>query len=151
MNIETAKEVFTLVVNYDQTLKKMIEAGKYDLVNRCITEENFPLSNELAGKKTSVSAKLFHFDRSISSEDAISEMDRAGYRPATLAELLALGEAQPELQRQFPIIALGSVWRDAYGDRDVPELSVDGYERRLFLDWFDRDWDARCRFFAVRK
>jgi undecaprenyl-diphosphatase len=53
--------------------------------------------------------KLFHFNRDISSEDAIAEMDKDGFRPATLAELLALGEAQPELQKQFPIIALSSV------------------------------------------
>ena len=78
-------------------------------------------------------------------------MDEAGYRPATLAELLALGESQPELQRQFPIIALGSVWRGAFGRRRVACLYVPGYGRRLNLYYLDNDWRAHCRFLAVRK
>ncbi|HET6452428.1 MAG TPA: hypothetical protein VFI08_14010, partial [Spirochaetia bacterium] len=32
----------------------------------------------------------------------------AGYRPATLKELLAFGKANPDLQKDAPIIALGT-------------------------------------------
>lgn len=146
-----SEEGVMLVIDYSRTLQEMINAGNYGWTNSNITEKNFPISLEMTGKKVEVSAKLFHFNREISSEDAISEMDKAGYRPATLAEILALGEAQPKLQRQFPIIALGSVWRRADGNRDVPSLNVDGSGRRLYLDWFDGDWSADCRFLAVRK
>jgi hypothetical protein len=78
-------------------------------------------------------------------------MDKAGYRPATLAELLALGEAHPELQKEFPIVALGSIWHDADGNRDVPVLSFDGSRRKLFLNWFVNDWYVNFRFLGVRK
>lgn len=144
-------EEITLTVDYGRTVKQMIKAGKYNGVNSDITEKNFPLPTELIGQKTSVSGKLFHFGKDISSEDVIFEMDKSGYRPATLPELLALGEAHPDLQRQFPIIALGSVWRVAAGSRIVPALAVDGYGRKLHLFWFGPAWYVICRFFGVRK
>lgn len=130
------------------SLSDRIARGKYDWVNDYVTEEHFP---------TSISAdydaeyRLFHFDRDISSEVAIQEMEKEGFRPGTLAELLALGEAQPELQKQFPVIALGSLWRGSSGSRHVPALDWHGGRRELYLRWFGRDWDAPCRFLAVRK
>lgn len=150
-SIKNGDKEFNLSVDYSRTLQEMINAGNYAWANSDITEKNFPISPKMTGKKVEVSAKLFHFNREISSEDAISEMDKAGYRPATLAEMLALGEAQPDLQRQFPIIALSSVWRNANGGRYVPCLGGDDYERKLDLYWFGGGWSAYCRFFAVRK
>ena len=142
-----------LTVDYSQTVQEMINAGNYGWTHREITEKHFPLPTELNGKQVPVTnvTKLFYFNRNISSEAAISEMDKAGYRPATLAELLALGEAHPELQRQFPIVALGSVWRDTRDDRRVPVLDFGGNERRLSLRWFDYGWPGRCRFLGARK
>ncbi len=144
-------DVIKLVVDYTRTLKQMIADGNYDWVNGNVTEENFPIAKELKGKKVEVSTKLFHFNRSISSKDAIAEMDKDGFRPATLEELLALGEKHPELQRQFPIVALDSVWSDPDGNRFVPCLGVGGGGRELLLHWFGLDWGARYRFLAVRK
>jgi hypothetical protein len=144
-------EEISLAVDYSQTVEQMVAAGKYGWKNPNITEEHFPLPVELTGQKTVVSAKLFHFNRSISSDDAISEMDRAGYRPATLMELLVLGFILPGLQRQFPIVALGSIWLSADGHRYVPCLGVGDGKRGLDLDWFDSVWRACCRFLGVRK
>ena len=140
-----------LVIDYTKTLGQAIADGNYDWKNSDINTKNFPISPEMIGKKVEVSAKLFHFNRNISSEDAISEMDKAGYRPATLMELLVLGFLFPELQKQFPIIALGSFWRNACDDRYVPYLSVDGSERWLDLRWFWGDWIAYYRFLGIRK
>ena len=131
--------------------KQAIADGKYDWKNSDITTKNFPVSPEMIGKKSDISAKLFYFNRDISSDDAISEMDKAGYRPATLMELLVLGFLFPELQRQFPIVALGSVWRNANVNRYVPCLSAGNSRRGLNLGWLDSNWDACCRFLGVRK
>lgn len=140
-----------LVIDYTKTVEQVIADSNYDWKNDDITAQHFPVSPEMIGKKAEVSAKLFHFNRGISSDDVISEMDKAGYRPATLMELLVLGFLFPELQRQFPIVALGSVWHDAGDYRLVPYLDVYGYKRELDLSWFGRDWDAPCRFLGVRK
>jgi len=144
-------EEIKLTVDYSRTLKEMINAGNYGWANDDITEKNFPLPTKLLGKKITASTKLFHFDRRISSEDAISEMNKAGYRPATLAELLALGEAHPELQKEFPIVALGSVWRGEDGGHVVPVLGFGGHRRGLVLYWLGNVWPDVCRFFGVRK
>jgi len=138
-------------VDYSKTVEQAVADGKYDWKNSDVTAEHFPISPEMIGKKVDISGRLFHFDRNISSEDAIKEMDSDGCRPATLMELLALGVTHPELQRQFPIIALGSVWRDSDDRRQVPFLDVDDDDRGLSLYYFGSGWDASCRFLGVRK
>jgi hypothetical protein len=149
--VKEKTDEITFIIDYSRTVQEMIKAGNYDWTNSNITEKHFPLPTELKGKKVEVSSKLFHFNRPIGSKDAISEMDKAGYRPATLAELLVLGEAHPELQKEFPIVALGSVWRDVSDDRRVPVLGFGGYERRLGLRWFGLGWNDSYRFLGVRK
>ncbi len=140
------KGMITLTVDYSRTLKQMIADGDYNWENKNITERNFPVPAKMKGKKVEVSTKLFHFNRNISSEDAKKEMDKDGFRPATVFELLVLGATHPELQKQFSVIAL-----DSGGGRRVPYLVVDGDWRGLGLDWLDYDWNASCRFLAVRK
>lgn len=131
---------FDLVVDYSRTVREMVNAGNYDWINSDITEKNFPLPTELSGKKISMSSKLFHFNKDISSEDAIFEIKKAGYYPATLAELLALGENHPELQREFPIVGLGSVLYNVIDFKPVPVICSNDNERKLSLPWLDREW-----------
>jgi|AntRauTorcE11897_2_1112592.scaffolds.fasta_scaffold16261_3 hypothetical protein len=145
------KPTIVLTVNYSQNVEKMIANGNYNWQNSDITEKHFPLPAELIGKKVEISTKLYYCSKNISSKNAIAEMDKDGYRPATLAELLVLGETNPELQRQAPIIALGSVWQSASGSRYVPCLSVVDGRRGLRLSWFGGDWSASYSFLAVRK
>ncbi|MFZ2309916.1 MAG: hypothetical protein WAW11_00010 [Patescibacteria group bacterium] len=148
--IDVSGEII-LNVDYTKTIEQAIADGNYDWKNSDVTAENFPISPEMAGKKVEVKTKLFQFNRDISSEDVALEMNKDGYRPATLMELLVLGFLFPELQRQFPIIALGSVWPNADLDRCVPYLGGDGSGRRLDLGWFGSGWGAHYRFLGVRK
>lgn len=130
------------------SLSERIKRGKYDWVNSDINEKNFP---ETVSADYESEYKLFHFNRSISSEDAIKEMEKEGYRPGNISELLALGEVKPELQREFPIVELGLLWLNPFGGRSVAVLRCDGDRRELGLDWFGCDWSARFRFLGVRK
>ncbi len=139
---------YSVTVNCDMPLADMIAAGRYDWKNDNITAQNFPIQGS-GTSKTEIA--LFHFNRGMSTEAVLAELDKRGYRPATLPELLALGAVHPELQRQFPIVALGSVWRDLDGCRRVACLDGGGAGRDLFLVWCERGWDGLCRFAAVRK
>jgi len=141
----------SFIVDYTKTVDQAIADGEYGWKNSDITAKHFPISPEMIGTKVEISGKLFHFNRGMSSEDVIKEMDKDGYRPAVLMEALALAAAYPELQRKFPIIALGSVRHGSDGFRWVPCLRVDGRSRRLSLDYFDDDWNASCHFLGVRK
>lgn len=119
-------------------LKDLIKG--FDYVNPNITVENFPVPEEIG-----TDFKLFHFDRYISSDNAIKEMEKEGYKPARLYELLTW----KDWNDKDWIVALGSVC-EVDGDRRVPCLSRYDSERRLSLDWWGGDWYAFCRFLAVR-
>lgn len=141
-------DTYHLVVNHGKTLKEMIATGHYDWVNSDITEANFPLDK--GEGIVEMDTEVIHIGRDISSDDALKELDRRGYRAGTAAELLAFGATYPEKQREFPIVALGTV-RLLDGYRRVLCLWDDRSERDLGLSWFDVDWDGRSRFLAVRK
>jgi hypothetical protein len=55
------------------------------------------------------------------------------------------------MQRQFPVIALGQVWRDLDGDRLFVYLNRHGDGRRASLGGRGGDWNDVSRFAAVRK
>lgn len=123
-------------------LKQLIKKGKFKYVNTEIDEKNFP------SQEVSKDFKLFHFDREISSENATEEIEKEGYRPANLYELLTY--AEKEWDGKMYVVALGSVWR-RLGGRGVPILWYDSSGRGLRLDWFECGWILDYRFLAVRK
>lgn len=121
-------------------LSSLIKEKKFDYVNSHITDDLF-----LIPEKISSDYKLFYFNRSISSEEAIKEMKAAGYLPANAWELLSWKEWNEE----DLVVALGSVGKVG-GDRLVPYLGRRDSERYLNLYWWDSDWNADCRFLGVR-
>ncbi len=153
--------LFKVVMDYSQSLADMIKAGNYNWVNSDITEKNFPLPKIPAGLSPSTSSgqatkvelnlELIRFNRSISSNDAIAELKKMGLRPATLPELLSFGSTYPEKQREFPIVALGSVWQNWLGFRLVPFLWSASDRRDLYLPLVECDWPEGYRFLAVRE
>ncbi len=143
-------DTYTVTVDLDKKLKAMIEAGRYDWTNSDITDKHFPIEGS---GQSQVEIILRHYDKVMSTDAVLADLDQNGLRPATIAELLALG-ADPktrDLQREFPIIALGSVWQRLYGYRYCPYLYRNGSKRHLRLDWIVSDWREICRFAAVRK
>jgi hypothetical protein len=137
-----------LSISSSLSLSERITLGKYGWVNPDITENNFPNKIE---KDYKVECKLFHFNKSISSESVIAEMEKEGFKPANILELLKLGEIQPELQKQFPIVALGPAWRLADGSRFVPVLFFGDGRRGLNLYWFEDGWLGSYWFLGVRQ
>lgn len=131
-----------------KSLTEAISAGKYDYANDYITAEHFKLEGEIVVDTELV---LYHPDRNIGSEDVVKELDQVGLRPATLQELCAFGEKYPDIQREFPCVALGSVCVDAGGNRNVPYLYRWYAKRELDLDDWDVEWYPCYRFLAARK
>lgn len=121
-------------------LSSLIDMRKFDYVNSDITEKLFPFPNEVWNNY-----KLFHFDKDISSEDAIKEMEKEGYRAANIYELLLY----LDWNEKDWIVALGSV-AGVYGGRYVPCLGKSDSERHLGLSNWDDGWPAYYRFLAVR-
>ena len=144
-----ADSTYPVSVNYDQTLKAMIKAGKYDWTNDNIVQMNFPHDKSRGIEEITI--ELIKYDADMESHDVITDLDSRGLRPATIEELCAFGASYPDVQRQFPMVALGSPWAYRYGNREVPVLITSGSARILDLDWWSNRWLAPYRFAAVRK
>jgi hypothetical protein len=137
---------YPITIDHSLTLNQMIALGKYDWVNPDITADRFPIKGE--GKKKKV-VELVHFNRDISSENAVKELKKMGLRPATIEELLAFGAKYPEIQRKFLVISLGSSC-ELGGRRSVACLRRLGSGRGLNLSFWDGVWGGHYRFLGVR-
>ncbi len=137
----------TLSVDYGRSVHDAILAGAYDWVKGEINSQNFPAKR--SGVK-SVTVEIVTFDTVLSTGGVLDGLSRAGYRPAELPELLALGEAYPRLQIQAPLIALGSVWQE-WGRIFSPYLGGEHGRRHLLLHSITNDWASDTRFVAIRK
>jgi hypothetical protein len=168
----SARLSYRITVDWTRSLAEMIAAGRYDSSNSAITEGHFPLPSpenvseqsrhprrgayRTPGEFTddgAVEVEPVHLNRLMKTEEVLAELDRRGLRPATLPELLAFGEKHPDVQRKFPVVALGSVWAGPSGYRCVPCLSGYSGDRSLDLDWDEPgdEWGGNYRFLAVRK
>jgi hypothetical protein len=126
--------------------EERIARGRYGWRHVDLTEDLFPITDDPGGE---VRQKLFHFNRSISSEEAIRLIGEDGFEPAKIGDILVFGEHFPEVQRRHPVIGLGSV-ADVDLKPSVPALWFDGDRRTLDLIWYDGDWHRNYRFLGVR-
>ena len=137
---------FEVCIDYALSFNEMVRAGKYDEVSSNITAEHFPVKGK---GNMNVKIELVQFSLDISSEQVLTQLYQTGRRPAVIEELLALGAFYPEVQRQFLIVALGSVWRSPDGFRSVAYLGGDTHKRSLYLTLWSSGWSPRYRFAAV--
>ena len=138
-----------LIVDYTKSFDEMVRAGKYFSMSYAFEKSHFPMTT---GDAVEVDVTLIHFNHEIrSSNVAVEELNKIGYRPATIEELLSFGATYPDIQKQFTIVALGSSYRGM-----VPYLS--GYnseygsrERSVGMGTREGILNGNFRFLAVRK
>ncbi|MBI4837474.1 MAG: hypothetical protein HY813_03680 [Candidatus Portnoybacteria bacterium] len=130
------------------TLEQLVEYGKYNAVNKEIKSDGFPTEKT----RSKPEMAIFSSSRYIETKDILAEMKRQGYRPATIKDLAELGAAHPDMQREFPIVALGS-WLYGGGDRRFPFLHGCATMRVFFLcvERLCVPWHPICRFAAARE
>ncbi len=145
--VKQMERIYAVLVDFGMSIEELVRLGKYDWSNSDITSAHFPTKRT---GKVETKVELVHFDRNISSDDALKELDKMGYRPAEAHELLAFGAKYPDVQREFPIVALGSVWQGPDGGRSAVCLGRGGAGRGAYLGWLGLGWDDGWRFAAVR-
>ncbi|MFA6253209.1 MAG: hypothetical protein WCV69_03010 [Patescibacteria group bacterium] len=131
---------------FGKSIDELVRQGNYDWANNSINDHNFK-----ADEMHQTEVFLKHFGQNMSMEAVLNALDADGLRPATMSELLGFGIRYPELQRQFPIVALGSVLQFTGGGRRAGCLYGSADERRLGLNWVDGDLSGAYRVAAVRK
>ena len=87
---------FRLTVDYSQSLEEMIAAGRYDWTNDNITAKRFSIEGNGI---VEYEARYFHFNRNISSESAIKEIEAADSKNPWSA---ARGRARALPREDFP-------------------------------------------------
>ncbi len=147
---EPTQQTIRVRRDYGQSVKDLVKAGEYDWKNDDVNDKHFPHDRSLGVVEDEV--VLVHFNRTMSSDDVERELDGMGLKPADHVTLLGIGsgESTRDLQRQFPVVALGSV-ASVVGGQRVAYLLGSGTERFLGLRWRDVDWSDFYRFAAVRK
>lgn len=138
---------YRLTVDYDLALAEMIAAGGYDHANAFLTQARFPVRG--SGDATA-ELELVCLERAASTREVEQALASAGSRDGRIAELLALGAAQPDLQRSFPIVALGSSASYPASYRRIPFLWGSPHVRHLDLRWDEHAWGPNIRFLTVR-
>lgn len=160
-------DTYSVPVDLTRTLAEMVAAGKYNYANPNIVEKNFPIQRPSVSEdaveggpyrtpgvqNTNTKIVLVHLNKVATTSEVLEYLDKLGLRPARIEELLALGEKFPDVQRQFPVVALGSVWVCSGESRRVAYLGGSGSGRSMSLDWDDpgRAWREIYRFPAVSK
>mgnify|MGYP001597968956 FL=1 len=137
-----------LKINYSKSVKELIKAGNYSYTNSDITSDSFPSKEK---GTVNLEAILFKPRAYSSFEGILKGLEAKGLRAGTLKELLEFGIEYPKGQSKYPIVAVGSVWRDPDDRRSVPCLWSGVSERGLDLRWFADGWRRYYRFLAFRK
>jgi len=136
-----------VAIHGTQTLAQYLASGAYDWVNEDI-KKCWILSRAVPdGKQEAI---LLYYNKSMTSQEVLDDMERQGLRPGTDRELLELGVQHPDLQRKFPIVELGTMIEFSGGQRVLFLYGLSSV-RFLYLDWFGSDWYGYCRFISFRK
>ncbi len=138
---------YAITVDYSKPLQHWTKKGNYDFVD----PESIPPDLGEAGKgKSEVEIILVQFAGPISTKKAEKKLLQLGLRSATLIELLALGAAYPDLQKQHAIVALGTVWSAGDGRPSVAFLGRWHAGRGLFRSEQNAEWFGGWRFACVK-
>ncbi len=136
-----------LTVSSDLAFGERIFRGNYGSINCSLTEDMFPVTEDQHGEWE---WKLFRFKENLSCENLIRLIKKDGFEPAQTGHILTFGEINPEEQRKYPIIGLGSIAEVGLG-RVVLGPWSDYDRRELHLYWFVDDWRDYFRFLGVRR
>jgi hypothetical protein len=83
-----ASTMATQIVNPQE----LLTLGEYRVIEKEITQGMIPIESLQIGR----SPRLFDFDHRTSYEEVVAVMDRDGYRPGSLGDLIAHGSRTPD-------------------------------------------------------
>ena len=148
--IRGSQTEYPVIIDYSQSLKQMIAAAMLDSVHSDINDKNFPIMKEGIVETTFM---LERFDHPVRTTDAVGLLDKKGFRPATIVDLIAFGTIYPDVQEEFGVVAVGTLWDpgNVHHSYDVPYLSHSNHGRSLSLFRSAPRWKERYRFLVVRK
>ena len=137
--------IFCVTVDYDLPLEEMVR-GQYEWANSDIYLPSFATKHS---GKVRVSIELVHFSKGMQTDDVFREFDERGLRHAEPHELLAFGVKYPNIQREFPIVALGACKRGDYDSIRAVSLTGNSDLRNVHVHKLPDAFGRTHRFAAV--
>lgn len=156
----TVDSKMMITVDYSLTVEKLVAAGHYETVHTLCPDYPSIVSSDRSGEL----AVIVHFNSTsysgemsdciIFSREVVAELNRTGLRPGNFRELLAVGAQYPDLQREFSIVALGSmveIHAPLSTYFKAPAICHYG-DRRVLTDvHVATKWLSTSHFLAIRK
>lgn len=154
--LRSVESIDTITVEVGHlNLKEWILAGEYRLADDDINVKRFDIQFSSGGARK-VDVVIIHIDKTFYGVEYAEEIiEKLFLFPAPLEYLLAIGAEYPEMQKEFPIIAMGSKDRNRIAKTyvtilDYREGEISGEMGRILgLDWKDKQWEKDIRFLAV--
>lgn len=156
--VESVNDIYKIIVYYKDNY---YTRGGWDRVDDVINRPSWEgggtwkheLSETDSEKGVEVVFRLFpNRGQDTVSDDMIRIMDKEGYRPAILQELLAFGASEKTLQRRYAIAALGSTLTLRGQPPQVACLDGSNASRSVLLHKFHEKWyERRTYFLGVAK
>jgi len=136
-NLRRRNKMYSITVKYGRVEDVVRNSSITWITNDDITTNNFPNPSSFVKK---VKVEIVEIKKMLTTEKVLGELDRMGYRPANIYELLAFGKKYPHIIQQQAVVALGSVWHhfEEYGEfKTVPALRYDlcWYYITLYTIW----------------
>lgn len=144
---EALTEGLPFVIYGPMSFDQIIVSGKYAFVDHRINEKNFSVPKKFKSKSfiEYKIARFFHFNCDVSSQAAAKLIKREGCIPAKPIELFLFGAIYPEIQLEFPIVAVGDE------NVTVPFLYINEEGRCVTAPLYAVEWSSLCRFLAFVK
>ena len=155
MALRGIKSIDTITVEIGHlNLSEWISAGEYRLADDDINMKRFDI--QFSGGPTKVDAAIIHIGKSFNSlAYAENTLKKLYLFPAPLEYLLAIGAKHPEMQKEFPIVAMGwkeknKITKTYVTILDYRKGEISGEMGRILgLEWRDQQWEKDIRFLAV--
>ena len=139
---------YPFYVDYAKPIEKLILEGGYAKIDEIFSLE-LEAFKEYGGKKrTEAEGFLKHFGSCVFPDykEFLKNLNESNLRPADIRELLCFGSSYRYIQRQFDVVAMGSINNSGY-HLHAPELSSSNMliERTLDIFMFkDEEYGFCC-------
>lgn len=148
---EMLAKSYRIKVDYRMPWEEMLAKCGCEYNDSNITATNFPIIGGVGRGIVEYDLFPIPFGRVIESDEVVLKIPKLKLSLGRIEHAFALGAQFPALQREEPVVFLGSVWSHSGDQRFVPSLDVWGSLRYLSLCGWRVGWDRRCRFAAVRE
>ena len=124
-----------------RTLAEMIDVGKYFLQEKSIDDTHLRV---VAKRFTDARVTAVAFKEELTTQEVLSEIDRRGFRPARVEELLAYGMRHFKEYNGKLLVAMGSPIKMRDGRRAYPCVTISGDQKYLDTcsDWSIGRWES---------